>query len=30
MAPGLKAIYVFEDGLAVTNPHFDDILESLW
>jgi subtilase family serine protease len=29
MAPGLKAIYVFEDGLAVTNPHFDDIFESM-
>lgn len=29
MAPGLNAIYVFEDGLDVTNPHFDDILESM-
>ena len=29
MAPRLNAIYVFEDGLAVTNPHFDDILESM-
>ncbi len=29
MAPGLNAIYVFEDGLAVTNPHFDDIFESM-
>jgi subtilase family serine protease len=29
MAPGLKAIYVFEDGLTVTNPHFDDIFESI-
>ena len=29
MAPGLNAIYVFEDGLTVTNPHFDDIFESM-
>lgn len=29
MAPGLNAIYVFEDGLAITNPHFDDIFESM-
>ena len=29
MAPKLNAVYVFEDGLAVTNPHFDDIFESM-
>ena len=29
MAPGLSAIYVFENGLSVTNPHFDDIFESM-
>jgi subtilase family serine protease len=29
MVPGLDAIYVFEDGLPDTNPHFDDILESM-
>jgi subtilase family serine protease len=27
MAPGLNAIYVFEDGLVVNNAHFDDIFE---
>jgi subtilase family serine protease len=29
MAPGLNAIYVFENGLSITNPHFDDIFESM-
>jgi subtilase family serine protease len=29
MAPGLNAVYVFEDGLADSNPHFDDIFESM-
>jgi len=29
MAPGLNAIYVFESGLSITNPHFDDIFESM-
>ncbi len=29
MSPGLSAVYVFEDGLAVNNAHFDDIFESM-
>src|SRR5262249_50540463 len=29
MAPGLSAIYVFESGATITNPHFDDIFESM-